>query len=80
MLRPNPPRMVTVLLALALLAIGLGLQYLDGPTVRDLIGALSLPGSLERDLIRLARDETTSYAAQAAAPLLLAAGSLLPGI
>jgi hypothetical protein len=80
MLRPNPPRMITVLIAVALLAIGLGLTWLEPRQVRDIINLLPLPDATTKDLLRLAREDSTAYAFLAAAPLLLAVGSLLPGI
>ena len=78
--RPNPPRMVTVLIALALLAVGLGLALLEPSAVRGLITDLPLPVDLEKELVRLARSDTVAYACLAASPLVLAVGSLLPGI
>lgn len=80
LLRPNPPRMVTVLIALALLAIGIVGTLVDPASVRDFIVGLSLPSGTEADILRLVRDQTISYAALLAAPMLLVIGSLLPGI
>jgi hypothetical protein len=79
-LRPNPPRMVTVLAALALLALGLAGTLLPEATVRDVISGLSLPNATERDVLRLILDRQVAYAALFASPMLLVVGSLLPGI
>ena len=79
-LRPNPPRMVTVLIALALLAIGVAGTLVDPETVRDLITGLSLPRGIERDILGLVSEQTIAYACLLASPLLLVLGSLLPGI
>ena len=79
-LRPNPPKMVTVLLALALLAVGIAGTLIDPETVRDLITGLSLPRGIERDILALIAERTVAYACLLASPVLLVLGSLLPGI
>ncbi len=79
-LRPNPPRMVTVLLALALLAVGVAGTLIDPETVHDLITGLSLPRGIERDILALIAEQTIAYACLLASPVLLVLGSLLPGI
>lgn len=79
-LRPNPPKMVTVLLALALLAVGIAGTLIDPETVRDLITGLSLPRGIERDILALIAERTVAYASLLASPVLLVLGSLLPGI
>jgi hypothetical protein len=78
-LRPNPPRMITVIIAVALLAIGVAGVFLPG-TVQDLIRALPLGADLTKQLLQLANNETVLYLCALAGPLLLAIGSLLPGI
>ncbi len=72
--------MVTVLIALALLAIGVAGTLVDLETVRDLITGLSLPRGIERDILGLIADRTIAYASLLASPLLLVLGSLLRGI
>ncbi len=79
-LRPNPPRMVTVLIALALLAAGVAGTLIDLETVSEIITGLSLPRGIERDILGLIADRTIAYACLLASPLLLVLGSLLPGI
>lgn len=79
-LRPNPPKMVTVLIALALLAVGIAGTLIEPETVRDLITGLSLPRGIERDILALIAERTVAYACLLAAPVLLVLGSLLPGI
>ena len=44
-LRPNPPRMVTVLIALVLLAVGIAGTLIDPETVGDLVGRVGLPNA-----------------------------------
>jgi methylglyoxal synthase len=78
--RPNAPRMVTVLIALALLAVGIAGTLIDADTVRDLVTRLSLPNGVERDVLALVGDRTIAYACLFGSPMLLVIGSLLPGI
>lgn len=78
--RPNPPRMVTVLIALALLVVGLIGTLVDFATLRDFIIGLHIPSGIEADILRLLRDQTIAYVALFASPMLLVVGSLLPGI
>lgn len=72
--------MVTVLIALVLLAFGLIGTLVDFSTVRDFIVGLHIPSGMEADILRLVRDQTISYVALLASPMLLVVGSLLPGI
>ena len=75
-LRPNPPRMVTVLAAIALLVIGLSLEgsVVSVPQlnamVTDFLRQVDLP---------FGREVLARFAI-VAAPALLVVGSLLPGI
>ncbi len=78
--RPNPPKMVTVLIALALLAAGVAGTLIDLESVSDIITGLSLPRGIERDVLGLIADRTIAYACLLVSPLLLVLGSLLPGI
>lgn len=78
--RPNPPRMVTVLVAVALLIVGLAGTVVPLETVADLVGSVGLPNGLERDLLRLVADRQVAWACLFASPMLLVVGSLLPGI
>ena len=74
-LQPNPPRMITVVIALALGAIGLiyawpidSLVTVIAP-ITDIIASFGL--TMDREL---------GYLALFACPTLLVVGSLLPGI
>jgi hypothetical protein len=78
-MRPNPPRMVTVVLAVALLVVGLALVFFQGQTI-DLVQDLGLPNDVQRQIVQLASDQIAAWAALAAAPILLIVGSLLPNI
>jgi hypothetical protein len=79
-LRPNPPRMVTVVLSVALLAVGLALIFLPQAEAVDLVRQVSLPRDIENLAISLIAEQMIAYVCLAASPLLLIVGSLLPGI
>jgi hypothetical protein len=74
-LHPNPPRLITVIVALVLGVIGFTMLWPIEPLVplldpvRQVLGAVGI--TLDRDLAKLAL---------LACPTLLAIGSLLPGI
>ena len=78
-MRPNPPRMVTVALAVALMVIGLALVFFQGQTI-DIVRDLGLPNDVQRQLVQLASEQVAAWAALVAAPVLLIVGSLLPNI
>ncbi len=71
--------MVTVVLAVALLVVGLGLVFFQGQTI-ELVRALPLPNDVTRQVAQLMQDQIAAWAALAAAPILLIIGSLLPNI
>ena len=74
-LQPNPPRMITVAVALVLGAIGLIYAWpIDSlvPILAPVTDALSTVG--------LAMDRELGYLCLFACPSLLVVGSLLPGI
>ena len=79
-LRPNPPRMVTVVLAVALTVVGLALVYLPAADAANLVRQVALPGDVERQILSLMTERVIAYLALAASPLLLIAGSLLKGL
>ena len=74
-LRPNPPRLITVAIAVALGVVGLvfALPYEPGVALHEpLVAAL---GSIGLDL-----DRELAFLFLFASPTLLVVGSLLPGI
>ena len=79
-LRPNPPRMITVIVALALLAAGLAVFFLPGSEVVGLIRDIGLPADVQRLALDVLEHELFAYGAMAVAPLLLIVGSLLKGL
>jgi hypothetical protein len=78
-LRPNPPKLITVVVAVVLLVIGLGLVFANAE-VANVIKGLPLGNDMTRQLLDLAAQRTIAYLALAAAPLLLIAGSLFKGL
>ena len=78
-MRPNPPRMVTVVVAVALMIIGLALVFYQGPAI-DLVRQIGLPTDIQREVVSLMGEQLVAWAALAAAPILLIVGSLVRGL
>jgi hypothetical protein len=74
-LHPNPPRMVTVIAALALAVIGVALAW----PVEPALGLLAPVTDTLRSF-GLAMDQATGFLCLLGSSGLLVAGSLLPGI
>lgn len=74
-LQPNPPRMITVVIALALGAIGLIYAW----PIDSLVPVLD-PVANVLSNIGLTMDRELGYLSLFACPSLLVVGSLLPGI
>ncbi len=74
-LHPNPPRMVTVIAAVALALIGVALAW----PVEPALGLLAPVTDTFRSF-GLAMDQTTGFLCLLGSSGLLVAGSLLPGI
>ncbi len=72
--------MATVVLAVALTAIGLALIYVPADTAIELVRELALPRAVETEVVALVAERFVAYLCLAASPLLLIAGSLLPGL
>lgn len=72
--------MITVLVAVALLVVGLAGTLVAPDTVEELVGRVGLPGPLERQVLSFIGDRTIAYLCLLASPVLLVIGSLLPGI
>jgi hypothetical protein len=72
-MRPNPPKIVTVVLAVLSLLIGLALIYMN-PTVADLVKPLG------QQVLDWVHDKTVAWIFMAASPLLLILGSLFKGL
>lgn len=76
---PNPPRLITIALAIVLLVVGVTGVFKPS-LVDDLIKALPVTADTAKQLKDLAHNDTLLYLCALASPLLLAIGSLLPGI
>jgi hypothetical protein len=78
-MHPNPPRQITVIIALVLMALGLGLVFFEAQTL-DFVRQAGLPIDIQRTIIGWMEDRTFAWGALAASPILLIVGSLLPFI
>jgi hypothetical protein len=72
--------MITVVVAVGLLAAGLIVFFLPGADVAALIRDVGLPADVQRMAIDLLEHELFAFGAMAAAPILLILGSLLKGL
>ena len=79
-MKPNAPRMVTVVLAVVLTIIGLALIYLPTGQLEDLVRQVGLPADIQRTLVSWIADRIVAWAALAASPILLMVGSLVRGL
>ena len=77
-MRPNPPKIITVVVAALLLLAGLALIYFQ-PEAERLVKQLPLGGDSSQFLTWV-RDRTVAYILLAASPILLIFGSLLKGL
>lgn len=71
--------MVTIVIAIALLVVGV-VGVFSPSLVNDAIKALPVTADQAKQLRELAHNETLLYLCALAGPVLLAIGSLLPGI
>ena len=79
-MNPNPPRMVTVVLAVALLVVGIALVFYQAQAVEFVRGLNFLPNDIQRQVVSLMAERVAAWTALAASPILLIIGSLLPNI
>ena len=79
-LRPNPPRMITVVVAIGLLAVGLAVYFMPTAEVVGFIREIGLPGDVQRLALDLVEHELFAFGAMLAAPVLLIIGSLVRGL
>jgi hypothetical protein len=71
--------MVTVVIAIVLLVVGVAGVFMPSQ-VNDVIKALPVGADLAKQLRDLAHNDTLLYLCALASPVLLAIGSLMPGI
>jgi hypothetical protein len=79
-MKPNAPRMVTVVLAVVLTIIGLALIYLPTGQLEDLVRQIGLPPDIQRTVVSWIADRIVAWAALAASPIVLILGSLVRGL
>jgi len=72
--------MATVVLAVALMLVGIALFFFQGQAVEFVRSIGLLPNDLSRQIVSLMTEKVAAYASLAASPVLLIAGSLLPNI
>jgi hypothetical protein len=74
-LQPNPPRLITVGIAIAFAVVGVAFAWPIEPAVTVLKPVVDMLGS-----VGIAADRQLGYLCLFISPALLVAGSLLPGI
>ena len=78
--RPNAPRMVTVVVAVLLLVVGLGLVLYQTEAINFVRGLGVLPNDLQRQIVAWMAERFVGWGLLAASPLLLIVGSLVRGL
>jgi hypothetical protein len=68
--------MITVVIAVALMVVGLALVFYQAQTI-DLLRNVGLPPDIQRQLVAWMEDRTVAWVALAASPILLIVGSLV---
>lgn len=71
--------MITVVIAVVLMLVGLGLIFYEAQML-DLVRQAGLPIDIQRQLVGWMEDSTFAWGALAASPTLLIIGSYLPFI
>lgn len=79
-MRPNPPRMVTVVVAVVLLVVGFVLVFFQAQAIDFVRGLGALPNDLQRQIVGWMAERFVAWGLLAAAPLLLIVGSLVKGL
>lgn len=72
--------MVTVVLAVALMVVGLALVFYQAQAVEFVRGIGALPNDVQRQIVSLMTERIVGWSALAGSPILLIIGSLLPNI
>jgi hypothetical protein len=79
-MKPNAPRMITVVVAVLLTLVGLALVALPSSQLEPLIRGLPLGSDLTATLIDLVSQRVTAWVLLALSPVLLIVGSLVRGL
>ncbi|MDL2334758.1 MAG: hypothetical protein QFC55_01835 [Chloroflexota bacterium] len=75
-MRPQPPRLLTVVVAVVLTLVGLALVFYDTQSINFAQG-LNLPNDIQRQLVNWMEDRTIAWGALLLSPVLLVIGSLV---
>jgi hypothetical protein len=75
----QPPRTLTVVVAIVLTLIGLALVFYDTQSV-NFVQGLSLPNDIQRQVVGWMQDKTIAWGVLALSPVLLIIGSLVKWI
>jgi hypothetical protein len=78
-MHPQPPRTLTVVVAIVLTLIGLALVFYDTHSV-NFVQGLSLPNDIQRQVVGWMQDKTIAWGLLALSPVLLIIGSLVKWI
>ena len=78
-MHPQPPRTLTVFVAIVLTLLGLALVFYDTQSV-SFVQGLSLPNDIQRQVVGWMQDKTIAWGLLALSPLLLIVGSLVKWI
>jgi hypothetical protein len=78
-MHPQPPRTLTVVVAIVLTLIGLTLVFYDTQSV-NFVQGLSLPNDIQRQVVGWMQDKTIAWGVLALSPVLLIIGSLVKWI
>ena len=72
--------MVTVVVAVLLLAVGLALVFFQAQAIDFVRGLNALPSDLQRQIVSLMAEQLVAWGFLAMSPLLLIVGSLVKGL
>ncbi|MEO8625568.1 MAG: hypothetical protein ABI452_02605 [Candidatus Limnocylindrales bacterium] len=75
-MKPQPPRMLTVVIAVVLMLVGLALLFYDTQSI-NFVQGLNLPNDIQRQLVGWMTDRTIAWGALLLSPVLLVIGSLM---
>lgn len=75
-MRPQPPRLLTVVVAVVLTLVGLALVFYDTQSI-NFVQGLNLPNDIQRQLVNWMEDRTIAWGALLLSPVLLVIGSLV---
>lgn len=75
-MRPQPPKMLTVIVAVVLTLVGLALVFYDTQSI-SFVQGLNLPNDIQRQLVAWMQDRTIAWGALLLSPVLLVIGSLV---